>query len=200
VRCVVVGAGRVAERKIASLLRVGARVRVIAPRATPRIRALFRRRALIWRRGGYRRGDLRGARLVFAATDDAATNRTVSRDARHLGLFCNVSDQPELGAVQMPAILRRGDLIVAVSTCGESPALARRIRDEVGRHLGPEYALYLKIIGSVRRRLRTAVRDPVQRVRLQRRLLRLPLLGLLRAGRVEAARCAAHAAGGVARR
>jgi siroheme synthase-like protein len=133
IRCLVVGAGRIAERKIATLLRAGAGIRVVAPPATERIAALAQRRTLRWRAGPFRPSDLRGVRLVVTATSDRAINRDVARRAAHSGVFCDVADDPDLCTMMMPAVMSRGPLRISVSTGGESPAMARSLRDDLGR-------------------------------------------------------------------
>ncbi len=196
VRCLVVGAGPVATRKIGALLAAGARVEVVAPRAGERVRALARRGAVRWRRGSYRPGDLRGARLVVAATSDGAVNRAIARAARRRGLFVNVADDPVLGSLMMPAVLSRGPLRIAVSTSGESPALARALRDDLAHAFGAEYASYVRLVGEIRRRLQAAGCGEASMRRRYGRLLRAPLLDLLRRGRrAEARRAALRAAG-----
>jgi siroheme synthase-like protein len=139
---------------------------------------------------------LKRARLALAATSDPVTNRRVARDAGRLGLFVNVADDPGLCTLVMTAMLRRGDLLVAVSTAGQSPALARSLRDDLAVRIGPEYGEYVRIVGSIRRRLRASVGDPRDRARRLRRVLAAPLLARLRAGRrQEAWRAARRAAG-----
>jgi precorrin-2 dehydrogenase/sirohydrochlorin ferrochelatase len=195
-RCVIVGGGKVAERKLAALLRSGADLLVVAPEVTARIRNLVRRRRVRWRRALYRARHLAGARLALAATSDRGTNRRVARDAGRLGLFVNVADDPGLCTLVMPAVLRRGDLLVAVSTTGQSPALARSLRDDLAVRLGPEYGEYVRIVGSIRSRLLARVSDPRDRARRYRRLLRAPIRARLRSGRRrEAWRAARRAAG-----
>jgi precorrin-2 dehydrogenase/sirohydrochlorin ferrochelatase len=196
IRCLVVGAGRIAERKIASLLRAGARVKVVAPRATERIAGLARRRALRWRRGRFRPSDLRGARLVVAVTSDRAINREIARRAARSGAFCNVADDPGRCTLMMPSVVSRGPLQISVSTRGESPAIARAVRYDLARRYGSEYGVYVGMIGALRRRLLTTVVNGAERRRRYRRLLRAPLLTLLRDGRRAEARSAARIAAG----
>ncbi len=198
VPCLVVGAGRVAERKVRVLRRAGARLSLVAPRATPQLRAMARRGALRWRRRRFRLADLRGARLVFAATSDEAVNNAVARAAWRRHLFVNVADDPEAGSLQMPALLRRGALVVAISTSGRSPGVARALRDDLARRFGSEYAAYVAIIGAVRGRLLRDVGDERERRRRLRALLRAPILPLLRRGSAGAARAAAWRAAGLA--
>jgi len=196
IRCLVVGAGRVAERKIATLLRAGARVRVVAPRATQRIAGLARRRLVGWRRGSFRPSDLKGARLVVAVTSDREVNRDVAQRAGRNGAFCNVTDDPGHCTLMMPAVVSRGPLLISVSTGGESPAVARSLRDDLARRYGSEYGVYLKMIGALRRRLLATVPDRSERRRRYRQLLRAPLLRLLRDGRRAEARSVARASAG----
>ncbi len=196
-RCVIIGGGRVAERKIATLFPSGADLLVVAPRVTDRIRELARRRRVRWRRALYRPLWLRGARLVLAATSDPATNRRVARDAGRLGLFVNVADDPSLCSLVMPAVLRRGDLLVAVSTGGQGPALARSLRDDLEGRLGREYGEYVRMVASIHRRLRACVIDPRQRARRLRKVLGTRLLARLRSGRREEAWRAARRAAGL---
>lgn len=136
----VVGAGRLAARRIAALLDAGARVTVIAPDVSPEIEAWANDRCLRLERRPYRAGDLAGARLAYAATSRIEVNRAVRIEARASGVWLNVVDQPDLCDFITPALIRRGDLTIAVSTNGRAPALARRVREELERHIGPEYA------------------------------------------------------------
>jgi len=196
VLCVVVGAGAVAERRIRTLLRGGARVRVVAPVATPAVRRWARRGQLDWRRSVWRPVSLRGARLVLACASDAAVNRAVTARARSAGAFVNIADDPELCTLMWPAVLRRGALLVAVST-GRVPGASRLVRDELQTAVGREYAAWVRLLGVVRSRLRVACPDPAERRRRIRRLLRAPLPKLLRAGAGMRARRAAWQAAGL---
>lgn len=197
VPCLVVGAGRVAERKIAALLGAGARVRVVAPTATPRIRAWARGGRLGWTRGIYRRSRLGNARIVLACASDAAVNRTAASDARRSGALVTVVDDPSACTLIWPAVLRRGTLVVAVSTEGGNPAAARAVRDRLRDVLGPEYAAWVGLVTEARRRVHAVCRDPRERRRRTARLLRAPLMRLLRAGRQTEARRAAFEAAGL---
>jgi len=139
--CLVVGGGVVAARKVETLLGVGARVTVVAPRIDDTIDALAAGdSAVTIVRRGYLASDLDGIALAFAATDDPAVQDAVARHARAAGVWLNAVDEPERCSFIMPAILDRDPLVVAVSSSGASPAIARRIRDDIGAHLGPEYA------------------------------------------------------------
>jgi cobalt-precorrin 5A hydrolase/precorrin-3B C17-methyltransferase len=135
VRAVVVGGGKVGQRKVEGLLKSGAQVRLISPEATPALQDLARSGQLEWLARPYRQGDLEEARLVFAATDRREVNTEVTAEARRLGLLCNVADRPEEGSFHVPAVHRQPGLIVAVSTAGQSPGRARQIRDKIAAWL-----------------------------------------------------------------
>jgi len=137
--CLVVGAGRIAAAKAAGLLSHGARVVVVAPKAVRWIRERAQSGKLAWRRRAFSARDLRGAFLVVAATNSAASNCAVFRACRARGVFCNVVDDPEHCDFFYPAVMRRGRLQIAISTEGNSPALAARLRQELNCQFGPEW-------------------------------------------------------------
>lgn len=150
---VVVGAGSVALRKVLGLLAAGARVTVIAPRSCDDIRGLAStgRIALVER--GYARGDLAGAFLVIAATADESVNVSISEEARSLNILVNVVDRPAVCTFTLPAVVRRGDLTLAVATEGRCPALARALREDLESKYGQEYAELLDLMGRLRDRM-----------------------------------------------
>ncbi|RPJ55780.1 MAG: siroheme synthase, partial [Acidobacteria bacterium] len=136
----VVGAGAVAERKIAALLEGGASVTVVSPEATPSVEAWAAEGRLTLKRRPYRAGDLKGARLAYAATSRSEVNRAVRVEAIAEGVWLNVVDQPDLCDFITPAIVRRGDLTIAISTNGRAPALAKQIREDLERQFGADLA------------------------------------------------------------
>jgi len=144
---VVVGGGMVAWRKVEALRRAGARVRVIAPEVVERIE---QDEGLEVVRRGYEPGDLDGAWLVFAATDDEETNVAVSRDAESRRVFCNVVDQPGLCSFIVPSVVEKGPIKIAISTGGVSPALSKKMRIRIGKLLGDEYSILALIMGRIR--------------------------------------------------
>jgi precorrin-2 dehydrogenase / sirohydrochlorin ferrochelatase len=168
-RCLVVGAGTVAEGKIASLLDAGARVRVVAPAATSTVSAWSRERRITLVRRKFDPADLDGVFLVIAATSSVAVHRKVFREARRRGVLCNAVDEPERCDFYYPAVVRRGQLQVAVSTGGQSPALAQRLRRELEVQFGPEYAAWVDELGRARAALLVRHIHPD----LRRRLLHL---------------------------
>ena len=166
-RCLVVGGGRVAERKVAGLLEAGARLTVVSPAVTARLAdwARAERIRLIGRE--YAASDLVGHSVVFVATDDGRVNADVARDARAAVVLVNAADDPAHCDFILPAVLRRGELTVAVSTGGASPALARTVRDELDAYLDREdYAALARVAADARRTLRDrGMRAPWERWR-----------------------------------
>jgi precorrin-2 dehydrogenase/sirohydrochlorin ferrochelatase len=152
---VVVGGGTVASRKCLPLVASGARVRVIAPRLDPSLANLAQSGQVSHTARKYAPGDLAGAFLVFAASSDPEVNKAVAAEARTRGILADIADAPGLGSFTSPAIVSRGDLLIAISTGGRSPALAQRIRAELENRFGPEYATALAILGAIREKLLT---------------------------------------------
>lgn len=158
-RCVVVGAGAIAEGKIESLLAAEAQVLVIAPEASARVRALAEGGDVAWEQREYRAGDSAGAFLVVAATATAEVNRAVFREAQERGVLCNAVDDPPFCDFYFPSVVRRGELQIAISTAGESPALAQRLRKEINAALPLDTGEWLQELGRLRREV-TAV-EPI---------------------------------------
>ena len=137
-KAVVVGGGVVGQRKVQGLLAAGIEVRLISPEATPELQAWAGAGRICWERRLYQSGDLAGARLVFAATNQRAVNAQVAQAAQELGLLCNVADRPAEGNFHVPAVHRRPGLVGAVSTTGESPRRAQNVRDQIAGWLNEE--------------------------------------------------------------
>ncbi len=148
--CVVVGGGRVAERKVLGLLSCSAQVSVISPVLSKELKLQHAAGNIQWIDREYRQGDLAQAFLVIAATDDEETQKQVYEEAATNNLLLNVADVPQRCNFILPATVRRGDLSLSVSTAGKSPALARKIRMELEKRYGPEYRLLVYILGAAR--------------------------------------------------
>jgi len=148
--CVVVGGGRVAERKVLGLLSCKAQVSVISPVLTEELQLQHADGNILWIDREYRQGDLAQAFLVIAATDDEETQKQVYEEAAANNLLLNVADVPQRCNFILPATARRGDLTISVSTAGKSPALARKIRLELEKRYGPEYRVLVDILGCIR--------------------------------------------------
>ena len=153
-RCLVVGGGGVALRKVQGLLDEGAIVTLVAPDAVGPLAALAAAGRVDWQRRAYRPGEAAGYRLVVAATDDRAVNARVSRDADDAGAWANVADDPELCTFYLPARVRRGELQLAISSAGEAPFVARRLRGLLERRLGPEWGEWLAAAARFRDQVR----------------------------------------------
>jgi siroheme synthase-like protein len=152
-RCLVVGAGPVAEEKIAGLLLTGARLHVVAPRATSQIQRWARARTIRWSSRTYRSLDLGGVFLVIAATGSPDLHARIYREARRRGILCNVVDDPDHCDFYYGAVVRRGALQIAISTGGHSPALAQRLKKEIQQEFGSEYESWLAELGKARKKL-----------------------------------------------
>jgi cobalt-precorrin 5A hydrolase / precorrin-3B C17-methyltransferase len=132
---VVVGGGRVGQRKVTSLLAAGAQVRLVSPTATPHLQELATAGQIEWLPRPYQTGDLDGALLAFAATNERTVNAQVALDARNARILCNVADAPHEGNFHVPAVHRQDDLTIAVGTGGRNPTHARRVRDLIAEWL-----------------------------------------------------------------
>lgn len=181
-RCVVVGGGEVALRKVRALVAGGGKVRLISPEAVKGLRTLSRGEKIEWKPRRYRRGDLAGAFLAVAAADQGPVNRRVAEEARARGVLLNVVDDPEGGDYQVMSFFEEGDLLVAVSTQGLSPALSRTLRRMIQEYLGPSFPQALAIIAGFRERVKTQIADPKARLRFWESALTPPVLHLARRG------------------
>ena len=153
-KCVVVGGGEVALRKVKALLEHGARVTVISPELGPELVQLARHGEIEALNREYQPGDLKDSFVAIAATDDSGTNRQVVREAKDRAVLVNVVDDAENSDFIVPSFLRRGDVTIAVSTAGRSPALARKIRTSLEEKFGEEYAALALLVDEVRAELK----------------------------------------------
>ncbi len=183
--CVVIGGGKVAERKVLSLLEAGAQVRLISPQLTKKLHELAAAGGIDWLARRFQSGDLTDALLVFAATDSAAVNEAVAQEAKAAGILVNVADAPELCGFQVPAVMRQGDLSIAVSTNGKSPVLAARIRKKLAADYGPEYAVLLELLGKIRERTQAEETDGQMRKNLFEQLPHEEMLLWIKTGQEE---------------
>lgn len=149
--CIVIGAGHLAESKIDSLRTSEARITVIAPHASPRIAEQSASGEITWLARPYASGDLAGHFLVVAATNDPAVNRAVFHEATERGVLCNAVDDPPFCDFYFPSIVRRGDLQIAISTAGHSPALAQQLRKQLNEQLPLDLGDWLADLGNLRR-------------------------------------------------
>ena len=164
--CLVVGAGAVAASKIAALLESGARITVVAPSASPEVKRFVAGGQLSWLVRKFQLTDLAGAFLAIAATSDPVVNRAVFLESQRLGILCNSVDDPPHCDFYFSAVVRRGDLQIAISTSGESPAVAQRFRREIDESMDDCIADWLRLVGDVRREIMSKYPPSEERKRL----------------------------------
>lgn len=187
-RCLVVGGGDVAARKVAGLLACGAQVKVVAPSVSEEIR---RSPGVSWEERPYQRADVDGQRLVITAADDTSVNAAVYRDAEAAGIWVNGADDPAHCSFTLPSVVRRGSLQVTVSTGGRSPALARWLRERLESDIGPEYEVLLDLLSDERQSIRATGRS-TEELDWQS-ALDSDMLALIRSGDVTRAKERLHA-------
>jgi precorrin-2 dehydrogenase/sirohydrochlorin ferrochelatase len=151
--CIVIGGGEIAASKIDSLLAAEARVTVVAPTASARIVDMSESGEILWHRCEYKQGDLAGQFLAVAATNNPAMNRAVFAEAEAAGILVNAVDDPPFCDFYFPSVVRRGDLQIAISTAGASPALAQRLRKEIDALLPLDSGEWLAELGNLRREI-----------------------------------------------
>jgi len=164
--CLVVGAGTIGEPKISSLIAAGASTRVIALNATAAVAEWARAGSIVWEARAFDFADLDGVFMVIAATNSRELNAAIFNEARQRNILCNVVDDPEYCDFYYPAVVRRGDLQLAISTNGQSPALAQRIRRELEVQFGAEYGEWLEQLGKIRQQLFASRMNPEERRQL----------------------------------
>jgi precorrin-2 dehydrogenase / sirohydrochlorin ferrochelatase len=159
-RCLVVGAGKVGEPKIGGLIDTGARVHVVALEASEAVHQWARAGSITLDIRAFAPSDLDGAVLAIVATASRALNSSIYREAQQRGILCNVVDVPEYCDFYYPAVVRRGDLQIAVSTNGQSPSLAQKLRQQLERQFGPGYAQWVAELGETRKLVLASDLDP----------------------------------------
>jgi precorrin-2 dehydrogenase/sirohydrochlorin ferrochelatase len=182
-RCLVMGGGAVAERKVHSLLQVEARVTVVSPILTVGLRQLVEEGHVEWEPREYQQGDLAGSFLVIGATDDVDTNEQVWREAVGRGLLVNIVDDLARCNFIVPSLVRQGDLCLAISTGGKSPALAKRLRERLDVEFGPEYAEFVALLGDLRERVKVKYPEAEERKTLWYQLVDSDIIELIGQGR-----------------
>ncbi len=185
-RVVVVGAGRVAARKIAPLLDLGAHVEVVAPRVGTEVRAWADAGDLVVHERPFAPGDLRDAWLAFTATDDPATNAAVHAAGEAERVWVNSADDPDNCSFTLMSVIRRSDVVVSVGTGGRSPALAAHLRRRLEQELGPEYETLLDLLSDARETMRSAGRSSEDAD--WQRVFDEGIVEMVRAGRIDDAK------------
>ncbi len=185
-RCLVIGGGAVAERKVEGLLKAEGSVTVVSPTLTDALESRVKEKKIRHYMREYRKGDLAGYRLAFVATDDSQINRAVYEEAQEAGVLLNSADDPAHCDFILPSVLRRGELQIAVATGGSSPALSRAIREELEEYFSQDYALLSDVVADVRRELKE--KGIASDAASWRRALNEDVRRLVREGDIEAAK------------
>ncbi|MDI6726619.1 MAG: bifunctional precorrin-2 dehydrogenase/sirohydrochlorin ferrochelatase [Smithellaceae bacterium] len=185
-RCVIVGGGEVAWRKARRLLNCGAVVTVVSRQLGEGLREMKMAGLVLHIPAAYDAGCLEGASLVIGATDQHEVNERIALDAAQRGLLVNIADDPAKSNFILPSLVEQGDLVVSISTGGKSPALARKLREDMSRQFGPEYAILLNILGWLRPLILAGVKGAEENKRIFHRLVNSELLGQIRRNDAEA--------------
>ena len=158
--CLVVGGGSVGTRKVMTLLSCGANVIVVSPVVTEQLFELADGGSITLKKRSYRTSDLDEMFLVIGATDNENLNRQISIDANRLNKLCNIADRPKACNFILPSIVNRGDLVIAISTSGKSPAFAKKLRKHFEKEFGKEYSQLLRLMGAIRKKLLSKKHEP----------------------------------------
>lgn len=184
-KCLVVGGGGVAARKVKTLMECGAQVTVVTLAADDAIARLAKEKAITLHLRPYGASDLEGVFLVIGATSDTELNFRISQDANRQNMLCNIADVPDACNFILPSVVQQGDLQIAVSTSGKSPAFAKHLRKELEQQFGAEYAAFLDLMGQIRRALLAQEHAPEAHKGLFEELIGAGLLDMIREKRTE---------------
>jgi precorrin-2 dehydrogenase/sirohydrochlorin ferrochelatase len=183
--CLIVGGGRVAQRKVETLLEAGALVTVIALEVSDKLMVQDGRGEIVLKKRAFQSGDTAAYSIVIAATDQAEVNEAVYKEATAQGAWVNVTDRPDWSSFIVPSVVRRGKLILAVSTGGASPSVARSIARELEASYGTEYEIYLNFLSELRLKVQSSVKDIEVRQQIFKRALDWDILEKIRDGSFE---------------
>ncbi len=184
-KVLVVGGGSVGTRKVKTLLDCGARVTVVSPEVSRQLRELAASGDIILAERSYQSEDLTGVFVVIGATDDETLNQQISSDADRLNTLCNIADRPEVCNFILPSIVQRDDLVITISTSGQSPALAKKLRKTLENQFGEEYGTLLQLMGAIRKKLLQQAHKPEAHKPLFEQLINSDLIVMTQAGKTE---------------
>ncbi|MCC5467052.1 bifunctional precorrin-2 dehydrogenase/sirohydrochlorin ferrochelatase [Pelosinus sp. Bkl1] len=185
--CMVVGGGSVAQRKVGALLAAGGMVTVVSPALTKQLASLVEDKSIIHIARSYQQGDVNGFFIVICATDSNAVNKWAAEEGMGAGALVNVTDAPELGNFSVPSQISHGDLLLTISTGGKSPALAKKLREELEERYGPEYGIYLELVAKAREQIKEQLSTVKERESFWRRTLDQEVIILLKEGKIKEA-------------
>jgi precorrin-2 dehydrogenase/sirohydrochlorin ferrochelatase len=185
--CMVIGGGAVAERKALALLEAGAVVTIISPMLTSKLHELSDSGKITYLQKQYEEKDISGEFLVIAATDSAEVNTLVASACRKKHVLVNVAVPPELGSFIVPSVVERGDLLIAISTSGASPALSKKIRQDIEQRYGTEYEILLEKLSAIRQRVLEEIPDEGKRRQVFQAIVDSDVIDLIKQGKMHAA-------------
>ena len=187
-KCLVAGGGKVAERKVNSLLKCGAEVSIVSPNLTRRLKELNSKGKIKFLKGEFKEKYLKDIFLVIGATDNSNVNFMVYESANKKNILVNIVDSPELCNFIVPSVVERDALTIAISTGGKSPALSKKLRKELEDRYGFEYAKFLNLMGNLRRRISAKIRDKRKREEIYKKLVDSDIIKLIRDGNDKSAK------------
>jgi len=180
--CLVIGGGSVGTRKVMTLLACGAKVTVVSIDATEKLKELSDSGVIQLKERDFQTADLDDRFLVIGATDNQKLNFNIHAEAERRGLLCNIADRPKACNFILPSIVNRGDLIIAISTSGKSPAFAKKLRQHLEKEFGEEYAKFLNLMGAIRQKLLSQDHEPEAHKHLFEQLIERDLVQMLKNG------------------
>ncbi len=179
-KCLVVGGGPVGTRKVMTLLECGAVVTVVSPDVAEELLELAEKKTIELKRRPYESSDIDGMFLVIGATDNEELNRQINKDAEHQNKLCNIADRPEVCNFILPSLVNRGNLVIAISTSGKSPAFARKMRQDLEKEFGEEYDEFLELMGAIRKKALSEKHEPEAHKQLFEQLINRGLVDMVR--------------------
>ena len=183
-KCLLIGGGSVGSRKAETLLECGAELTVVSPEVTKEIQTFADDGSLRLKKRHYKSSDIdEKIFLVIGATDNDELNEQIHKDAEQFNLLCNIADKPKVCNFILPAIVHRGDLIIAVSTSGKSPAFAKKLRQRLEKEYGDEYAIFLELMGAIRKKLLNCEHEPEAHKHLFEQLISKGLIDMIKNGK-----------------
>lgn len=178
-KCLVVGGGAVGLRKTKTLVECGAKVIVISLDVCPELEDMAQKKIIALQNASYEANNLEGVFLVIGATDDEKLNARISTDANKKNILCNIADQPKVCNFILPSIVHQKDLVISISTSGKSPAFAKKLRKDLEKQFGPEYGIFLDLMGAIRKKLLAQAHAPEEHKPLFNQLIDGNFLNLL---------------------
>ncbi len=187
-KCIIIGGGRIAERKASSLLSCGAKVKLVSPKLTSYLHQLFLEGKIEWSRKEFEEEDIVDCFLVIGATDNFEVNQRVSKVALKKNLLTNIVNAPKLGNFIFPSIIKQGDLIISISTSGKYPLLSKKIKEDLKEKLVSDYSKFLKLLKEVELKIKERSFSPSERRKILRKIIESDAFTYLKEGKENQAR------------